>query len=156
MTRRRLLRALAALPVVYAAGRLAPAQAAAPTLYVAKSPTCGCCTAWVEHMTAAGFRAQVQNVSNEWLYQMKGRLGVTQALASCHTARIDGYVIEGHVPAADVARLLRERPDALGLTVPAMPIGSPGMEMGDHVDPYDVLLIRRDGGTEIFARYGRG
>ncbi|MEQ8603178.1 MAG: DUF411 domain-containing protein [Marivibrio sp.] len=156
MTRRRALATLAALPVLYAAGRAWPARAEAPTLYVAKSPTCGCCSAWVERMRAAGFNASVQDVSNAWLYQMKARLGVTEALASCHTARIDGYVIEGHVPAADVARLLRERPDALGLTVPGMPIGSPGMEMGDHVDAYDVLLIGRDGATDVFARYGRG
>lgn len=156
MTRRRLLAALASLPLAYAAGRIAPARADAPILYVAKSPTCGCCTAWVDHMRAAGFKAQVQDVSDEWLYQMKGRLGVTRELASCHTARIDGYVIEGHVPAADVARLLEERPDAVGLTAPGMPIGSPGMEMGGEVEPHDILLIRRDGSTEVFASYGRG
>jgi hypothetical protein len=156
MTRRRLLAVLAALPFAYVAGRLTPARAEERILYVAKSPTCGCCGAWVEHMTAAGFKAQVQNVTDEWLYQMKGRLGVTQELASCHTARIDGYVIEGHVPAADVARLLEERPDAVGLTAPGMPIGSPGMEMGGEVEPHDILLIRRDGATEVFARYGRG
>ena len=154
MTRRRLLATLAALPVTYAAGGFITARAASPQLYVAKSPTCGCCGAWVEHMQAAGFDTQVQNVSNEWLYRTKAQLGITEELASCHTARIGNYVIEGHVPAADVARLLAERPDAIGLAVPGMPIGSPGMEMGDTVDRYDVVLIRRDGTTEVFARYG--
>ena len=84
---------------------------------------------------------------------MKARAGITPELSSCHTAFIDGYFVEGHVPAGDVQRLLAERPDALGLTVPGMPIGSPGMEMGDQRDAYDTLLVLRDGSTEVFESH---
>jgi len=79
--------------------------------------------------------------------------GVGDKLASCHTAKIDGYVVEGHVPSSDIKRLIAERPDAIGLTVPGMPVGSPGMEQGAEFEPYDVLLIKKDGATEVFARY---
>ena len=120
---------------------------------VFKSPTCGCCSAWVEHMTRAGFDAVARDVDQETLWTMKERAGVTPELSSCHTAFIDGYFIEGHVPASDVQRLLSERPDALGLTVPGMPIGSPGMEMGNQRDAYDTLLVLRDGSTEVFERH---
>ena len=120
---------------------------------VFKSPTCGCCSAWVDHMTRAGFDAVARDVDQETLWTMKERAGVTPELSSCHTAFIDGYFIEGHVPASDVQRLLSERPDALGLTVPGMPIGSPGMEMGNQRDAYDTLLVLRDGSTEVFERH---
>ena len=87
------------------------------------------------------------------LAALKRQAGISDKLASCHTAKIDGYVIEGHVPAPDIKRLVAERPDAIGLTVPGMPIGSPGMEQGAEIEPYDVLLVKKDGTTEVFARH---
>lgn len=123
-----------------------PANAAGT---VAKSPLCGCCGAWVEHMAAAGLPLAVENVTD--VAPVKRRLGVPQHLESCHTAEIDGYAIEGHVPAAQVERLLRERPDVRGLAVPGMPIGSPGME-GPNPEAYDVIAFRADGSTFRFAR----
>lgn len=130
-----------------------PALASPSQLEVFKSPTCGCCSAWVEHVAHAGFDTIASDVDQETLWSMKERAGVTPELSSCHTAFIDGYFIEGHVPAGDIQRLLSERPDALGLAVPGMPIGSPGMEMGDQRDAYDTLLVLRDGSTEVFERH---
>jgi hypothetical protein len=129
-------------------------RAAEPQLDVYRSPTCGCCGAWVERMRAAGFDARVEEMADDALYALKGLAGLHPDLWSCHTARIDGYVVEGHVPAADLRRLLAERPAALGLAVPGMPVGSPGMEMGGRVDPFDTLLIGRDGSATIFASHG--
>lgn len=126
---------------------------AAPLVSVVKSPTCGCCGAWVEHMQAAGFRTEVHDVGSDQLDAFKREAGVAPEHASCHTAIVDGYFVEGHVPAEDVKRLLAERPEARGLAVPGMPAGSPGMEMGDVRDPYDTLLVRRDGAAEVFARH---
>lgn len=120
---------------------------------VYKSPTCGCCEKWVDHMRGAGFNLAPVDLSSGELMQRKLKLGVTAPQASCHTAQIDGYTIEGHVPADDVKRLLAERPDAIGLAVPDMPVGSPGMEAGDAKDPYDVLLLKKDGTTEVFAKH---
>ncbi|WP_300061871.1 DUF411 domain-containing protein [uncultured Roseobacter sp.] len=130
-----------------------PALATPGQMEVFKSPTCGCCSAWVDHMTREGFDVAARDVDQETLWTMKDRAGVTPELSCCHTAFIDGYFIEGHVPAGDVQRLLTERPDAVGLTVPGMPIGSPGMEMGDQRDAYDTLLVLRDGSTEVFASH---
>jgi hypothetical protein len=130
-----------------------PSLAARGQMEVFKSPTCGCCSAWVEHMVSAGFEAQARDVDQETLWSLKERAGVTPELSSCHTAFVDGYFIEGHVPASDVHRLLAERTDALGLTVPGMPIGSPGMEMGNQRDAYDTLLVLRDGTTEVFESH---
>lgn len=130
-----------------------PALATPGLLEVYKSPTCGCCSAWVEHMAAAGFAVEARDVDQETLWSLKGRAGVTPELSSCHTAFIGGYFVEGHVPAEDVLRLMSERPDALGLTVPGMPIGSPGMEMGDRREAYDTLLVLQDGSTRVFASH---
>ncbi len=148
MNRRAFLGGVLAAPVV---ARLARADA--PTLAVTKSPDCGCCGAWVDHMRKAGFEVEVQDVTDEALTELKQRLGLSPEQTSCHTGRIAGYVIEGHVPAADVRRLLAERPVARGLAVPGMPVGSPGMEMGDMRDPYDTLLIGPDGEASVFARH---
>lgn len=126
---------------------------AAPVVEVYKSPTCGCCNAWIAHMQEAGFELRARDLRQDALNQLKAQAGITRALASCHTAFAGGYFIEGHVPAADVRRLLAEAPDALGLTVPGMPVGSPGMEMGDQRDPFDTLLVRPGGATEIFQSY---
>ncbi|MCU5788169.1 DUF411 domain-containing protein [Alloalcanivorax marinus] len=124
--------------------------AAAGTLEMYKSPSCGCCTAWAEHMRDNGFEVKVHETQN--LQSIKEKAGLKPGMGSCHTAFIDGYAIEGHVPAEDVKRLLEERPDAHGLTVPGMPVGSPGMEMGDRRDAYDVLLYGDDG-VRVFATH---
>ena len=140
---RTLLAAFAAL--------LAAAPAVAQQLSVAKTATCGCCSAWIDHMRAAGFDVRSQDMAQGALIELKQRAGIDVETASCHTAFVEGYVVEGHVPAEDVRRLLAERPDAIGLSVPGMPIGSPGMEMGSEVEPYETLLIARDGTTSVFA-----
>ena len=127
-----------------------------PLLQVWKDPNCGCCGDWVKHLQASGFLVQVIDTGN---VAARKRLGMPDALGSCHTARVGGYVIEGHVPAADILRLLREKPDALGLAVPGMPIGSPGMdgpEYGGRRDAYDVLLVARGGATRVFQSHNRG
>ena len=122
----------------------------APTLTVYKSPTCGCCAMWAEHMEAAGFTVETRDRDD--MAAVKDSLGLPSDLASCHTGVVGGYVVEGHVPAEQVARLLQERPDALGLAVPGMPIGSPGMEMGDRRDPYDVLVVAASGEAGVYHR----
>ena len=136
-----------------AAALAAPARAATAQMQVLKSPTCGCCSAWVTHIADAGLIVETQDVSQDVLWAAKDKAGITAALSSCHTGFIEGYVIEGHVPASDIQRLLAERPDAVGLTVPGMPIGSPGMEMGDQRDAFDTLLVLRDGNTVVFASH---
>lgn len=123
-------------------------------IQVYKSPTCGCCKAWVEHVRAAGFQAEVFDISEEELQQRKTRLGVGPRLASCHTALVNGYVVEGHVPAADITRLLKEKPAIAGIAAPGMPIGSPGMEVpGRRADKYDVLSFTKTGTTKVFASH---
>ncbi|HEX5663294.1 MAG TPA: DUF411 domain-containing protein [Xanthomonadaceae bacterium] len=138
-----------------------PAAAASPAIaapakvqqmVVHKSPTCGCCGAWVDHMRAAGFQVEVRETDN--LHPIKERVGVPLGKGSCHTAEIGGYFIEGHVPAEDVKRLLAHKPDAKGLVVPGMPAGSPGMELPDgRTEPYTVELVHRDGSTGVFATH---
>jgi hypothetical protein len=124
------------------------------SIEVWKSPTCGCCGKWVEHLEENGFAVKAKNTSPAMLDRIKRQAGIEDKLASCHTGLIDGYAIEGHVPAADIKKLLEERPDAIGLTVPNMPIGSPGMEQpGGETEPYDVLLVKKDGSVEVFARH---
>ncbi|MHA1517573.1 MAG: DUF411 domain-containing protein [Alphaproteobacteria bacterium] len=132
----------------------APALAAAQSIEVWKSPTCGCCGKWVEHLEANGFDVMAKNTSPGMLDRIKRQAGISEKLASCHTGIIDGYVVEGHVPAEDIKRLVKERPDAIGLTVPNMPLGSPGMEQPDGKrEPYDVMLVKKDGSTVVFARH---
>ena len=118
-----------------------------------KSATCKCCGAWVKHLEAYGFAVTVNDADTSVLAALKRQAGISDKLASCHTAKIGGYVVEGHVPSSDIKRLVTERPDATGLTVPGMPVGSPGMEQGDEFEPYDVLLIKKDGATEVFAKH---
>lgn len=146
----------ASVPAAQEAPRTAAVAAAAaslPAMLVHKSPTCGCCSTWIEHMRAAGFAVEVRDVED--MGPVKEALGVPYGKGSCHTAEIDGYFIEGHVPAQDVKRLLAERPAARGLAVPGMPAGSPGMEMPDgHVQAYAVELVGLDGSTSVFARHG--
>src|SRR5690606_29767504 len=133
-----------------------PADAAAsPAVVVYKHASCGCCGVWIEHLRAAGFAVESRDVED--MAAVKQAAGVPPALASCHTARVDGYFIEGHVPAGDITRLLRERPRARGLAVPGMPLGSPGMEHPDGiVQPYAVHLVPADGRDRIFSRHPGG
>ena len=128
-------------------------QAQTTVVEVWKDPNCGCCQLWVEHLQAHGFKVEVRDVGNT---AARKRLGMPESLGSCHTATVSGYVIEGHVPAADIRRLLRDRPLALGLSVPGMPIGSPGMDGPEYKgrkDAYDVLLVQKDGSSRSFQRY---
>lgn len=120
---------------------------------VRKTATCGCCMAWVSHVKTGNYQVAAENMELSPLAAFKRQHGIKSDLASCHTARVAGYTIEGHVPVREIDRLLKERPDAIGLTVPGMPLGSPGMEAGAERDAYDVLLIRKDGSTEVFAHY---
>jgi hypothetical protein len=133
--------------------QVSAADTASPSIEVWKSATCECCGAWVKHLEANGFAVKVNATDPSTLALVKRQAGIGDKLASCHTAKIDGYVIEGHVPGTDIKRLIAERPDAIGLTVPGMPVGSPGMEQGMEFEPYEVLLIKKDGATEVFAKH---
>ena len=126
---------------------------AAEEVDVYRAEGCDCCGKWAEYLKKNGFKVRVHNLASSRLSQMKAEAGVGEKYASCHTAKVQGYVIEGHVPAGDVKRLLKDRPQALGLSVPGMPIGSPGMEMGDTREPYDVLLLKRDGSASVYAKH---
>ena len=131
-----------------------PAQAAPEAkIEVWKSATCECCINWVKHLEANGFAVKVNAAEPSTLDRLKAQWGIGKKLASCHTAKIGPYVIEGHVPAPDIKRLVAEEREAVGLTVPGMPVGSPGMEQGNVFEPYDVLLIKKDGTTEVFASH---
>lgn len=146
--------ALIALTAPFATALLPRSGLAGDTpLYVVKDPNCGCCSAWVDVMQAAGFAATVEERDAAALQAHKVQSGIPAAMISCHTAHIDGYVIEGHVPPADIRRLLQMRPDAIGLSVPGMPYGSPGMGPETEREAYAVHLIHRDGSTSIFATY---
>lgn len=123
------------------------------TIEVFKTATCGCCHDWIAHLQDAGFAVTAQDLEYDALADLKQTAGVPEGLVSCHTGRIAGYVIEGHVPAADIRRLLVERPAAIGLSVPGMPFGSPGMGPEDQREAYDVILIGRDGAANVFASY---
>lgn len=150
LSRRAVLAGLAGVPFLLATAR-SSAAGALPKMVVFKDPSCGCCAEWVDHVRAAGFAADV--VESAEMNAHKLRLRVPPALASCHTAEVGGYVIEGHVPSAEIVRLLSELPTATGLAVPGMPVGSPGMEVaGMAPDAYDVVLFG-PGGQSTFARY---
>ncbi len=147
--------AMALLAATLAAAGWAGAAPAAPdsAITVYKSPSCGCCGGWVDHMTAAGFTVTTKDT--DAMDTVKTMLGVPADMGSCHTATIDGYVVEGHVPADAVRRLLAEKPKAAGLAAPGMPLGSPGMDASGASEPYAVMLFDRDGGTETFQHYGQ-
>ena len=151
MQRRLFIQSLAATASTSALPLLA--QSAKPHLEVWKDPSCGCCKDWIAHMQSSGFSVTTHDSGNT---AARTRLGLPQKLGSCHTALVGGYVVEGHVPASDVKRLLKERPKALGLAVPGTPVGSPGMdgpEYGGRKDRYEVLLVQADGSTRTFSRY---
>ena len=123
------------------------------TIKVVKTPTCGCCTGWVDHVRQAGFQVEAQDVDQDALYALKDKLQIAPELAGCHTAVVGDYFIEGHVPAEDIARLLSEQPVARGLSVPGMPMSSPGMGGPGAGDTFDTLLVGPDGGTSVFASH---
>lgn len=150
LTRRALLAATASFA---ASVPLAGAAQGGPAIHVLKDPNCGCCTAWIEILRADGFTVTTERSFGTLLIRYKLENGIPQNMTSCHTGEIEGYMIEGHVPPADIRRLLAERPDAVGLAVPGMPYGSPGMGPEDERDAYDVFLIRKDASTEVFSSH---
>lgn len=150
-TRRGVLAALAALPLA------SLAQQKQPRLLVEvwKAPDCGCCEDWAKHLQANGFAVTIHNGGND---AMRARMGLPDRLASCHTGIVGGYALEGHVPAREIRRLLKEKPQAVGLAVPGMPVGSPGMDGPAYQgrrDPFDVLLVARGGATSVYAPYNK-
>jgi len=151
MTRRRLL--VSATSLVCMTPFASIAQDSAPAIHVVKDNNCGCCTAWVEVLRDAGFTVTTEASMGTLLIRHKLENGIPKEMHSCHTGKIEGYMIEGHVPPADIRRLLDERPDAVGLAVPGMPYGSPGMGPESEREAYDVFLIRKDGSSEVFASY---
>lgn len=151
-SRRSLLLALAAAPL---AGWAATPAKGKVLVEVWKDPSCGCCKEWVSHLEANGFAVKVNETGNN---AMRAKLGIPQKLGSCHTALVGGYAVEGHVPGADIRKLLKDKPQAIGLTVPGMPVGSPGMDgsiYGKRRDPYDVLLVLASGQTRVFSSYNK-
>jgi hypothetical protein len=150
LTRRGLMLGVCA---AWAATTLPALAQSKPAIHVLKDPNCGCCEAWVEILQSEGFDVTVEASAGAALASFKRDHGIPQQMESCHTGRIEGYMIEGHVPVADIWRLLDARPDAIGLAVPGMPYGSPGMGPENERDAFDVLLIRRDGSAEVFSSY---
>lgn len=150
LSRRTLMSLAAGLGASLVARGSTSAAAAGASIEVTRSPSCGCCSAWIAHLRQAGFSVEERLLDD--LAPFKARLGVPVDLQSCHTAMVGGYVIEGHVPAKEILRVLSERPTATGLAVAGMPIGSPGMEMGGQPDRYDVMLFSASG-RQVFARY---
>ena len=151
LVRRNLL--LAAAVSALPSWALAQRSSAATVIEVWKGPTCGCCKDWIAHLEANGFKAKVHEDGNT---DQRAELGIPIRYGSCHTALVGGYAIEGHVPAREVHRLLAEKPNAVGLAVPAMPLGSPGMDgpaYGGRKDPYDVFLVLKDGSTKVYQSY---
>ncbi len=138
------------LLTLFALGVFVTQASAADAVDVYKSPYCGCCGKWIEHLRQAGFEVRTHEVND--VLAARQRLGMPEHLGSCHTAKVAGYVVEGHVPAADIQRLLKEKPKALGLAVPSMPPGSPGMESSKPV-PYNTLLVKADGEIAVFAKH---
>lgn len=124
-----------------------------PSIHVLKDPNCGCCRVWIEILRQEGFQVSEEQSSGARLVNHKLASGIPEQMMSCHTGEIEGYMIEGHVPVTDIRRLLEERPNAVGLAVPGMPYGSPGMGPEDQREAYDVFLIHRDGSTEVFTSY---
>jgi len=153
LPRRTFLNAAAA---AWGLAAIGPALAKSPSaieVEVWKDPECGCCKDWVTHLQSKGFQVTVHDTGNN---AVRAQLGMPQKLGSCHTALVQGYVIEGHVPAGDIRRLLKDKPQALGLAVPGMPVGAPGMDgavYGGRRDRHDVLLVLKDGSSQVFKSY---
>ena len=147
MKRRNTLAAIASLVLLAISS---PSQSSGPLITVFKTPTCACCGKWVEHLKANGFTVKVQEVNDTSAYERQYR--VPRSMVSCHTAVVNGYTIEGHVPAAEIKRLLSERPKAVGLAVPGMPVGSPGMEAA-RSETYSVVIFDESGHGSVYAHY---
>lgn len=153
--------AFAALALVATTGLAVAAQtrkaapAAAPVV-VYKTATCGCCGNWVTHLREHGFKVEVHEVEQNRLDVVAREAGLTPDLRSCHTAKVDGYAVEGHVPAADIQKLLKEKPQVAGIAVPGMPMGSPGMEQGSQKDPYDTVSFTKTGQKAVFVPHRQG
>lgn len=150
VTRRTMMAGTASFAVVVP---LAGIAQAAPAIHVLKDPNCGCCTGWIDILRQDGFTVTTEDSFGTLLMRHKLDKGIPQDMTACHTGEIEGYMIEGHVPASDLRKLLAQRPDAVGLAVPGMPYGSPGMGPETEREAYDVFLIRKDGSTEVFTRY---
>jgi hypothetical protein len=142
---------LAALAPLAPAQSAPPSASTQPVVEVWRSPTCGCCGEWVKHLQRNGFATRVHMVEDTSAFRRAA--GIPERLGACHTAKVAGYAIEGHVPAQEIRRLLAEKPNAVGLSVPGMPLGSPGMEQGGMKQPYEVLLVAKDGGTSVYRKY---
>jgi hypothetical protein len=151
LSRRQLL--ILASSSIISAPLIASADGTSPDIHVVKNPQCGCCTAWIKILTDKGFNVTSEDRSGSLLTEFKIESGIPKDMMSCHTAKVDGYFIEGHVPPSDIRRLIADRPDALGLAVPAMPYGSPGMGPEDEREAYDVYIISADGTAEVFQHY---
>jgi len=142
---------VAALGAAFVIASARSTFAADPMITVTKDPSCSCCEAWADHLRANGFAVKI--IEDPQINRVKARLGVPSDLYSCHTAEVDGYVIEGHVPAGAIRRLLAQRPNAKGLSAPGMPVGSPGMEVpGSPPEVYSVMIFGPEG-SKVFARY---
>ncbi len=150
ISRRHLLLAGSA---TFAFRALPAAAGTAADIHVVKDPNCGCCTAWIDILRAAGFTVTTEDRTPDDLARFKRDSGIPPAMASCHTGIVDSYVLEGHVPVDDIRRLRTERPDAIGLAVPGMPYGSPGMGPEDEREAFTVYLLGRDGSTTVFTQY---
>lgn len=143
--------ALGALPLLASSN-----TGSQPVIEVWKTPTCGCCHDWIRHLQSNGYEVRTHDVNDTVKRDVRLRLGLADKFGSCHTALVGSYLLEGHVPARDIQRLLKEKPRALGLAVPGMPVGSPGMdgsEYGGRKDPYDVLLVQRGGSASVYQSY---
>ncbi|MCC7125595.1 MAG: DUF411 domain-containing protein [Acidobacteria bacterium] len=149
----RTLAVVAAAPVTSLFAQSKPAAGALPAVMVYKSATCGCCSKWMEHMRGAGFTVDHKDVSDAQLTALSMQSGVTDNVASCHTAHVDGYTVVGHVPADDVKKMLKEKPKVLGIAVPGMPMGSPGMEQGGMKQPYDTVTFVKGGKTAVYVSH---
>jgi hypothetical protein len=128
-------------------------SAALPKVTVYKTSTCGCCRLWVDHMKTSGFDVQAMDVSAADVRKVSQAAGLKDEDTSCHTAKIGNYTVEGHVPAADIKRMLKEKPAIAGLSAPGMPLGSPGMEQGNMKQPYDVIAFKKDGTSTVYAKH---
>lgn len=149
--------AIVALGLMAALGLAVSAQqkpvSSRTPIVVYKTPTCGCCTLWVEHMRQNGFQPEVHDVSAAEVRAVSKAAGLAEEGTSCHTAKVGNYIVEGHVPAADVQRMLKEKPAIAGIAAPGMPMGSPGMEQGGRKDAYDVVAFTKAGKTSVFAKH---
>ena len=151
LNRRQLL--IFASSTIVAGPLVASTDLSTKDIHVVKNPQCGCCNSWIKILKNEGFVVSSEDRSNNFLKAFKIENGIPMNMMSCHTAKIRGYFIEGHVPASDIKRLITERPDALGLAVPAMPYGSPGMGPEEEREAYDVFIVNLDGAAEVFQHY---